>query len=158
MPRRRIAALGLALLAGACAQAVPGYTPPSAKLDKIKSLAPSGGGFDTAGAYTLTDQERQLDCKRLTGSVSIKILQMRDAGNRAKPSAIAATAQATAQPLIGGSTYGYDLSADLKRDRARLEALNAQLASKRCPTFDLDAELKPGNTNPPRPAKPKGKA
>lgn len=155
---RPIVVLGLVLHAGACAQVTPGYTPPSAKLDKIKALTPTGGGFDNAGAYSLTDQERQLDCKRLTGSISIKIIQMRDAPNRAKPSAIAAKAQAAVQPVVGGTVYGHDLAADLKRDRARLEALNAQLASKQCPTFDLDSDLAPGNTNPPRPVKPKGKA
>jgi hypothetical protein len=157
MPRR-IAALSLALIAGACAQAMPGYTPPSAKLDKIKAMTPTGGGFDTAGTYSLTDQERQLDCKKLSGSITIKIIQMRDAGNRVKPSAIAAKAQSTVQPIVGGTAYGHDIAADLKRDRARLEALNAQLAAKKCATFDLDAELKPGNTNPPHPVKAKGKA
>lgn len=155
---RPIVALGLVVHAGACAQVTPGYTPPSAKLDKIKALAPTGGGFDHAGAYSLTDQERQLDCKRLTGSISIKIIQMRNAPNRAKPSAVAAKAQATVQPLVGGTDYGYDLAADLKRDRARLEALNAQLASKQCATFDLDADLAPGNTSTPRPVKSKAKA
>ena len=158
MPCRRVAALGVALLASACAQAMPGYTPPSAKLDRIKSMAPTGGGFDGAGVYALTDQERQLDCKRLTGSITIKILQMRDAGNRTKPSAIASKTQATVQPIFGGTTYGHDLAADLRRDRARLEALNGQLVAKKCPAFDLDAELAPGNTNPPRPVKHKGKA
>lgn len=153
-----IVILGLMVQAGACAQVTPGYTPPSARLDKIKALTPSGGGFDSAGTYTLTDQERQLDCKRLTGSISIKILQMRDAPNRAKPSAVAAKAQAVAQPLVGGTAYGHDLAADLKHDRARLEALNAQLAAKKCPTFDIEAELAPGNTNPPRPVRNKTKA
>jgi hypothetical protein len=62
------------------------------------------------------------------------------------------------QPIVGGTAYGHDIAADLKRDRARLEALNAQLAAKKCATFDLDAELKPGNTNPPHPVKAKGKA
>lgn len=153
MPWRRTAALGLALIAGACAQAVPGYLPPSPKLDKIRAAAPKGGGFDEAGAYHLTDQERDLDCKKLTGSISIKILQMREAGTRAKPSAIAATAQAAARPLVGGTSYGQDIAADLRRDRARLDALNGQLASKQCAVFDIDADLKPGNTNPPRPIK-----
>lgn len=153
MSWRRIAAFGLAVLVGACAQATPGYMPPSPKLDKIRAAAPKGGGFDEAGAYHLTDQEKDLDCKKLTGSISIKILQMRDAGNRAKPSTIAATAQAAARPLVGGTTYGQDIASDLKRDRARLETLNGQLAAKKCPTFDLDAELKPGNADAPRPVK-----
>lgn len=158
MPRRQVAALGLALLVGACAQAMPGYTPPSAKLDRLAKLTPKGGGFDEAGSYSLTDQERQLDCKRLTGSITIKILQMRDSGNRAKPSAVAAKAQSTVQPILGGTQYGHDMAADLKRDRARLETLNGQLVAKNCPAFNLDAELAPGNTNPPRPIKAKGKA
>lgn len=158
MAWQRTAAIGLALLAGACAQAAPGYMPPSPKLDKIRAAAPKGGGFDEAGTYHLTDQEKDLDCKKLTGSISVKILQMRDAGNRAKPSAIAATAQAAVRPLVGGTTYGQDIAADLKRDRARLETLNGQLAAKKCATFDLDAELKPGNAEPPRPVKAAKKA
>lgn len=158
MSWRLIVALGLVLHAGACAQVTPGYTPPTARLEKIKAITPTGGGFESDGAYKLTDQERQLDCKRLTGSIAIKILQMRDAPNRAKPSAIAAKAQGAVQPLVGGTSYGHDFAADLKQDRARLEALNAQLAAKKCPTYDLDAELAPGNTNPPRPVKVKAKA
>ena len=157
MPSRRIAVLALALAVGACAQAAPGYTPPSAKLDKIKSFAPKGGGFDEAGVYHLTDQEKDLDCKKLTGSISIKITQMRDASTRPKPSTIAASAQAAVRPIVGGTSYGQDLAADLRADRARLETLNRQLAAKNCATFDLDAELKPGNTNTPRPQKPQKK-
>lgn len=158
MLRRQFAALGLALLVGACAQAMPGYTPPSAKLDRINKLTPKGGGFDDTGVYSLTEQESQLGCKQLTGSITIKIIQMRDAGNRVKPSSMAAKAQSTVQPIIGGTSYGHDLAADLRRDRARLETLNGQLVAKKCPAFDLDAELAPGNTNPPRPVKGKGKA
>ena len=157
MAWRQVSALGIALAVGACAAAVPGYQPPDPKLDKIKAAAPKGGGFDAAGSYSLTDQERDLDCKRLTGSITVKIVQMRDAGNRAKPTIVAATAQSAVRPLFGGSTYGQDIEADLKRDRARLEALNSQLVAKACPSFDLDAELKPGNTNPPRPVKPQKK-
>ncbi|MGE0699752.1 MAG: hypothetical protein AB7O57_11705 [Hyphomicrobiaceae bacterium] len=158
MSRRQLAILVLALSAGGCAAAAPGYQPPSPKLDKIRAAAPTGGGFDAAGTYSLTDQERQLDCKRLTGSMSIKIVQMRDAVNRPRPSAIAANAQALARPIVGGTTYGQDIEADLKRDRARLDALNGQLAAKKCPTFDIDADLAPGNTNPPRPVKAQRKA
>lgn len=151
------AVLGLALIVGACAAAVPGYIPPDAKTEKFKAAAPRGGGFDTAGTYSLTEQEQKLDCKALTGSMTIKIIQMRDAGNRPKPSAIASAAQGVARPVLGGTLTGQSLEDDLRRDRARLEALNRQLASKACPTFDIDAELKLGNTAPPRPLKP-GKA
>ncbi len=150
----QLAVLGLSLLAGACAAAVPGYVPPSPKTEKFKAAAPRGGGFDAAGTYSLTEQEQALDCKSLTGSMTIKIIQMRDAGNRAKPSAVAATAQGAMRPLFGGTTTGQSLEDDLRRDRARLETMNRQLATKGCPTFDIDADLKPGNTASPKPLKP----
>jgi len=153
MSWRYAAALALAVAVSACAAAVPGYQPPDPKLERIKAAAPRGGGFDESGAYNLTDQEQELDCKRLSGSIAVKIIQMRDAHNRANPSALAAGAQAAARPFVGGSVYGEDVAADLRRDRARLEALNRQLVAKSCPAFDLDAELKPGNSNPPRPLK-----
>jgi hypothetical protein len=153
MSIRHVAALGFALSAGACAAAVPGYVPPDPKLDRIKSSAPVGGGFSSDGNYTMTDQELQLDCKRLTGSMTVKIIQMRDAGNRVQPSAIAASVQNAARPIVGGTTYGENIAGDLARDRARLETLNRQLASKNCATFDLEKELARGNTNPPRATK-----
>jgi len=158
MTWRHAAASALAISVAACAAAVPGYQPPSPKLDRIRAAAPTGGGFDAAGNYNLTDQEQELDCKKLTGSISLKIMQMRDAHNRANPSALAAGAQAAARPIVGGSVYGQNVAADLKRDRARLEALNRKLAAEACPVFDLDAELKPGNSNPPRPLKASKKA
>jgi hypothetical protein len=150
-----LAALTIALAAAGCAAAVPGYMPPDPKADRFRAAAPTGGGFAENGAYQMTDQEQKLDCKQLTGSMTVKILQMRDAGNRGRPSAIAAVAQSAARPDVGGTTYGQNVDDDLRRDRARLETLNQQLAAKKCATFDLDAELKPGNDAPPRASKKK---
>ena len=150
---RPFAALCLALnlaLAG-CAAAMPGYVPPSPKTDKMKAAAPKGGGFDEGGSYSLTEQEQKLDCKHLTGGVTIKILQMREASERAKPTAAAKMAQETMKKIKGSSGYGADTDADYKRDRARLETMNKQLADKNCRTFDLDAELAPDNTAMPLP-------
>ena len=62
------------------------------------------------------------------------------------------------QPALANVPETQDIAADLKNDRARLEALNRQLAAKNCATFDIDAELKPGNTNTPRPVKAQKKA
>lgn len=158
MSWRHVAALTLAVSVAACAAAMPGYQPPDPKSERIKAAAPKGGGFDASGVYNLTDQEQELDCKRLSGSIAVKIIQMRDSHNRANPSALASGARAAARPIVGGSVYGQDVAADLRRDRARLEALNSQLVAKKCPAFDLDAELKPGNSNPPRPIKASKKA
>lgn len=141
----------MALLLGACAAAVPGYVPPSARRDKFLAAAPKGGGLDAGGVYHLSEQEKNLDCKQLNGSITIKILQMRDAVNRQRPSTVAATAQNLSRPLKGTTRYGVDLGRDYAEDQARLEALNRQLAAKGCRTYDITAQLKPGNTEPPRP-------
>ena len=150
---RRLTALWLVsiVIVGGCAQAMPGYIPPTPKIDKIKALAPKGGGFDGAGEYSLTEQEQKLDCKHLTGGVTIKIIQLREAASRPKPSATASAAQQAIKPFKGATTYAVDTSEDYKRDLARLHTLNKQLAAKNCRTFDLEADLKPGNTAVPVP-------
>lgn len=153
MSWRQIATSCLAVFAGGCAAAVPGYQPPTPQLEKIWNAAPKGGGFDSAGVYHLTDQERDFDCKRLNGSITIKIKQIRASGGRYQPSMAASTAQAAARPVVGGTTYGQNLGEDLRQDHARLETLNRRLAEKKCPTYDLAAELAPGNDKPPRPVK-----
>lgn len=150
----------LALLAGGCAAAMPGYVPPSEKRDRMVAAIQTGGGFDEQGVYHLSDQEKKLDCRQLSGSMTIKILQMREAANRRPPTAIAALAQNASRPVKGTTTHGVDIDADYAKDRARLEAFNRQLAEKNCRTFDIAAQLKPGNTETPRPvgeAKPKVK-
>jgi hypothetical protein len=150
----------VALVVAGCAAAMPGYVPPSPSRDRMLAAVPKGGGFDEQGQYHLTEQEQKLGCKELSGSVTVKILQMRQAGSRSNPSTLAATAQNASRPLTGATKYGTDTAVDLARDRARLEMLNRRLAEKDCRTFDLDAELKPGNTAQPQPvgdAKPKSK-
>ncbi len=154
----QVAVVFLAGLAGGCAAAVPGYQPPTPKLERFQAATPHGGGFDSTGSYQLTDEEKALDCKRLNGSITVKILHLRSAGQRVKPSALAATAQSAAQPVVGGTTYGQDLDADARRDRLRMDALNRRLAEKNCPIFDIEAELAPGNTKPPKPIKAGKKA
>lgn len=155
----RTAMLGLCLALAGCAAAMPGYVPPSKTRDRMLAHTQTGGGFDPDGTYRLTDQEQKLDCKSLTGSISVKILQMREAGSRARPSAISSKTQSVIRPIKGGTTYGEDLDRDLAQDRARLESLNTQLGAKGCRTFDIEKELAPGNTAPPTPVgEAKGKA
>lgn len=155
----RTALLGLCLALAGCAAAIPGYVPPSKTRDRMLAHTQTGGGFDQDGTYKLTDQEQQLDCKSLTGSMTVKILQMREASGRGRPSAVAATAQKVIRPIKGGTGYGEDLDRDQAQDRARLRSLNAQLAAKGCRTFDIEKELAPGNTATPTPVgEAKGKA
>lgn len=140
-------------LAG-CAAATPGFEPPNPRTDKLRANLPTGGGMAPDGRYTLNDQEAKLDCKKISGSIHIGILQLREVAGRHRPSATATQMQKMVSPVAGGSAYGMDPDGEAARGRARLEALNARLAEKKCPTFDLAAELKPGNTAPPAPMRP----
>lgn len=141
------------VLAG-CAAAEPGFMPPSPRSDRLHAKLPTGGGMAADGRYVLNDQEAKLDCKKISGSIHVGILQLRDVAERHRPSAVATQMQKAVTPVTGGSAYGMDPDGEAARSRARLEALNARLAEKNCPTYDLAAELKPGNTNSPTPTRP----
>ncbi len=130
---------------------MPGYVPSTPKREKMLAAAPKGGGFNSDGTYFMTEQEQKLDCKQLSGSITIKILQMRADSGRAVASDMAKNAQTAVNKVKGGSTYALDNAVDYKRDRARLETLNGRLAEKNCRTFNLEAELAPGNTAQPAP-------
>lgn len=136
-----------------CAAATPGFSPPNPRTDKLHK-ATTGGGIAPDGRYILNDQEATLDCKKLSGSIHVGILQIREQDARHRPSAVATQMQKMATPVTGGSAYGMDPDGEAARTRARLEAFNARLAEKNCPTYDLAAELKPGNTNLPTPVRP----
>jgi hypothetical protein len=152
-PYRVLVLVAAGILTG-CAAATPGFMPPSTRSDKLHAKLPTGGGMAGDGRYILNDQEAKLDCKKINGSIHVGILQMREVAERHRPSAVATQMQKVISPVAGGSAYGMDPDSEAARSRARLEALNARLAEKNCPTFDLAAELKPGNTAPPAPVRP----
>jgi len=141
------------VLAG-CAAAEPGFMPPSPLYDKLHSKLANGGGMAADGRYILNDQETKLDCKKINGSIHVGILQLREVAGRHRPLSVAVQTQKVTSTVVAGSSYGMDPDGEAARARARLEALNARLAEKNCPTFDLAAELKPGNTTPPSPVRP----
>lgn len=156
--RNVLAALVTALWLGGCAAAMPGYSPPTPKSEKMKARLPTGGGMAEDGHYVLNDQEDKLDCKKLSGAIQIAILQLRESDKTPRPSGIAVAADTVISPVRGGARYGTDPDGGVARSRARVRALNARLAEKNCPTFDVEAELKPGNTGTPTPVKPAGKS
>ena len=133
--------------------AVAGCSATTQQPDAV-ALAP---GQASPAAYALSEEEKSLDCKKLTGRMQVRILQARDydAGNR--PSAVSHSLQSVAVLAGSGATQGLDPSSDHARDRAQLEAYNQKLASMNCKTFNLDDELKPKPvTATPNPvAKPK---
>jgi hypothetical protein len=93
-------------------------------------------------AYDLSEREKKLDCKKLTGTMQVRILQIRDYHSREKTSLVARGVQSVATPIFGGTTEGLDPDGRYRKDLAMLEAYNRQLAAKNCKTFDLAAELK----------------
>jgi hypothetical protein len=107
-------------------------------------------------AYTMTSEDMALDCKKLTGRMAIRIRQLRAAQTETKTTALSRGLQQAATPFIAGTTRGINPDGDNARDLSMLKAFNARLAEKSCAVYDLDAQLKPGATEAPRPIqKPK---
>ncbi|MFA5952704.1 MAG: hypothetical protein WC807_20785 [Hyphomicrobium sp.] len=123
------------LMMGGCAEG------PAA--EQLTVAGPSEPAPPPPAAYALTDEEKALDCKRLTGRMQVRILQIRDFSVRPQSSAAAYTVQGAARSVLGGGHAGADPNGQYARDRAQLEAYNAELAAKHCRTFNLDDELKP---------------
>ena len=141
-PRRSLVLL-VALAVSGCAQAMPGYEPPTSRNQKrLSAPDPGPPGVVTPTGYTLSEAERKYDCKRLTAIVQIKLLQIRDPGSRPSPTLIA-----RAGPYVGGPIFGSrapDPAGERATEIARLRAYNAALVEKGCRAFDIDAELAKG--------------
>jgi hypothetical protein len=132
----------VALALTGCAAAAPGYSPdpPSAAGNKILPTMQSGSV--DKGAYQPSDDEKKLDCRKLTGSMHVMLSRLKDAPNRPRPSGISTAIQGAAAPVFKGSTIGSDFEGELARERLRLDAYNKLLAEKKCKTMDVEAELK----------------
>lgn len=150
---KQLLALVIATAVAGCAAAEPGFSPSMSRYEKLKAKLPAGGNLNSDGRFVLSEAEQKLDCKKINGIIYVSILQMRDAGERHRPSAVAKAAQKVSSPIVPGSAYGMDPDADQARMLARAEAFNARLAEKGCPNFDIKAELAPGNSEPPAPVK-----
>jgi hypothetical protein len=114
----------------------------SVQVAETVSRLPSG--------YQLTPEELELPCKKLTGRMAVRIVQIRDFQSRTQASQIARSLQTATKPLYGGKGEGTDPDGRYARDVAILHAYNHRLAEKKCPDFDLDKELAPGTTELPR--------
>lgn len=103
----------------------------------------------------LTSEEAAYDCKKINGRMQLLILQIRDYPDRNKGSLLARGIQGVTVPIIGGTRTGLDPDARYQLDVMRLQAFNARLSHLKCPTFDLEAELKARDvTHTPKPQRP----
>ena len=116
-------------------------TPPNL----VSDIPPPSDGITTGAlqgsGYQLSEEELKFDCKKLTGTMQIRILQMRGYDTNKKTSTVARSLQSLTTPIFGGTKEGVDPDGQYLKDRAMLEAYNRQLGIKQCKTFDLDAEL-----------------
>lgn len=108
----------------------------------ILAQAPAGKSAAPATGYKLSPEELKLDCPKLTGRIRVGLETMKSDMTRVPASIVARGAQSVTTPFLGGTRRGADPAADLRADRARLDAYNARLAEKKCRTIDIDAELK----------------
>lgn len=124
----------------------------SAQLDNPGTLESSQIRRTTSSAsldrHLISDKDRNLDCRRITGRMQVRILQIRD---RLEPtggsfSGIVKSAFAAGNDLLSVQAVNsgdYSLQARTTNDVAILSAYNRLLAEKNCATFDLEAELQP---------------
>jgi len=146
-------------LIGGCASQTASMAPPSEMLTQTGSNRPAEMVSvlpppAAAGSYQMSAAELDLNCKQLTGRTAVRIVQLRDYASRVRTTALSRTIQGAKTTMIGGSTAGVDPDGRYARDRAMLAAYNNRLIEKNCPSFDLDAELNPAATEPPRVRKP----
>lgn len=127
---------GCAGAPGAPGPALSSGTPPDAS-DSIET----GSLPLPASGYRLTNEELGFDCRKLTGIMQIRIMQLRGYDPAAQPSAIARGIRTVTTPIWGGTREGLDPDAQYQRERSMLDAYNARLAAKNCKTFDVAAAL-----------------
>ncbi len=135
-----------ALLLGACASqtgVVASPAPTATPVAETVTRLPSA-------SYQLKPEELALDCKKLTGRMAVRIVQIRDFASRSQSTSLSRGLQTAMKPAFGGLGEGADPGGRYARDRAMLEAYNQRLAEKNCANFDLDAELDPNAKEPPR--------
>lgn len=140
MTRQSIALIGI-LAAGSLAGCAANT------MSATSSLAPASGPDAPAVLskvnYELTADEKALECKQLTGRMQIRILEIRDYNERNRTTLASRTLQSGSTAVFGGPKAGIDPDGTYAKDRATLEAYNAQLSSKGCKTYDLESELQP---------------
>jgi predicted small lipoprotein YifL len=143
--RHLLCAVLLTLPLAACAAAAPGYIPPSSKNEKKGALALSkpfdSGKVAESGQYELTEAEKKLDCRKLTGSQQIAISRLQARKTSTAPSALATATQKATAPILKQSTVNADLGAEIAREHARFKAFNGLLVSKGCKPVEMPPDL-----------------
>lgn len=148
---------GLAsVLLGGCAAAVPGYSPDVKRKRGLDGLTapPKTGSVEGGRRYVPSKHEEGLSCKRLTGMIQVKLLQMRDASDTPTTTPGLGPARKAMAGPMAGSAPRTNISGERTNEIARLRGLNGLLVAKNCPSFDLDAQLREDASGDPMPVAP----
>ncbi|MDX2306771.1 MAG: hypothetical protein NW216_00875 [Hyphomicrobium sp.] len=108
----------------------------------VPLMACTGNPFaPAAGPLPLvTEEERAFDCDRINGRMQVRILAMRGAEHKSGASDFSNSTR-TVLGNVPGNAAASGAEARTGAERAKLDALNALLAEKGCPTYDLEKEL-----------------
>jgi hypothetical protein len=110
----------------------------------------TAAGPDTSsgnGRYVLTTDEQALGCKKLTGRIQVRIMQMRGYETREKTTIASRALHSVGKTVFGGTDAGLNTDAQYASDKAVLEAYNRQLVAKDCKSFNI-AEALEGAAQP----------
>jgi hypothetical protein len=117
--------------------------------------------FFPGGSYTLTEDEKKLDCRRLTGRMQVQLLSLRGEDYKVQPSSAAQSMQSATSAALGTDT-AKNAALRSANNRPVLDAYNKRLVELGCPSFDIGKELeaRPSAPTPypsiPAPAKRPG--
>lgn len=120
------------------ASAVPGGCA-SVPVAATASADPGGN----AGGYQLVANTPGVDCKKLTGQMQVRILELR--GEPLEETSAVSQAMKSVLGALNGVSFKTKSAA---QDVAKLEADNQSLATAGCPSFDLKKELSAGKSTP----------
>ena len=158
----RIAATLAALLAlaGCSTDATTVPPPVTAPLNFTTSAGPDAPGGNRPG-YVLSEDEKGYDCKKLTGKIQLRILDMRGYESRDKTTIASRGLHTAGKMVFGGTNAGLNTDAQFAKDKAMLDAYNTELVTQDCRSFNIAEALAGSGVPSPTidaPSKAKAKA
>lgn len=123
----------------------------------VTAAGPDAARAGTA-AYVLSEDEKEFDCKQLTGRMQIRILEVRSSNPALASSGLSRAFQGASTAVFGGTKAALDPTGEHARDLAMIEAYNRELVAKDCRSYDLDLALSGSDTLPAPTIPPRAKA
>ncbi len=122
------------------------------------SGAIGGGAGLLPQGYSLSAEEKALDCRRLTGRIQVRLLALRGEDYKVRPSTAAQSMRSATSAALGTDT-AKNAAVRTATDRPVLDAYNARLIELGCPSFNIGQELEARPSAPtPYPTVPARKA